>query len=192
MLLPDGRIRKRRKNFNDRGHAHELTFSCFEQLPLLAKDRTRRWFVEALDVARRKWDFELWAYVIMPEHVHILLYPRPDQYDIAAIRKSIKQSVSRRAVRFLRTEAPRWTERLVVVESGRRFHRFWQPGGGYDRNVYKAKVAWASAEYIHANPVRRGLVAQPTDWEWSSARWYAGDDGVILPMDDCPPDPAGP
>jgi putative transposase len=70
------------------------------------------------------------------------------------------------------------------------FH-FWQPGGGYDRNIDNAKVAWASVHYIHANPVRRGLVAHPTDWEWSSARWYAESEDVVLAMDACPPDPPG-
>ena len=38
-------------------------------------------------------------------------------------------------------------------------------------------------EYIHANPVRRGLVAQPEDWEWSNARWYAGIRPVLIEMD---------
>jgi len=65
---------------------------------------------------------------------------------------------------------------------------FWQPGGGYDRNIRKAKTAWASVAYIHDNPVRRGLVRRPEDWEWSSAKWYAGQQTVKLAMDACPPD----
>jgi putative transposase len=189
MILPDGSIRKHRTSFNDPGHAHELTFSCLQGLPLLSKDRTREWLVAALDAARRKWDLELWAYVIMPEHAHVLLCPRPAEYDIGAIRKSVKQAVARRAVRFLRAEAPRWLDRLQVVEGRKRFYRFWQAGGGYDRNIYQADVAWTAVHYIHGNPVRRGLVACPTDWPWSSARWYAGLGDVRLSMDDCPPDP---
>jgi len=189
VLLPDGTVRKRRVNYNDPGHAHELTFPCFRRLPLLSKDRTQQWLVEALGAARRKWDIELWAYVIMPEHVHVLLCPRPTEYDIAAIRKSIKQSVARRAIRYLRASSPAWLERLLVTEGGRRFHRFWQAGGGYDRNICKAKTAWSAVHYIHANPVRRELAATETDWKWSSARWYVGLEDVVLPMDNCPPDP---
>ena len=62
-------------------------------------------------------------------------------------------------------------------------HRFWQPGGGYDRNITSTLALRAAIEYIHANPVRRGLVARAEDWEWSSARWYAGLRPVKLEMD---------
>jgi putative transposase len=62
--------------------------------------------------------------------------------------------------------------------------RFWQPGGGYDRNITSTEALRAMIDYIHANPVRRGLVARPEDWEWSSARWYAGLRPVKLEMDD--------
>ena len=189
VRLPDGTIRKRRKNCNEPGCAHELTFSCYHGLPLLSKDRTRRWFVGALDAARSKWDVELWAYVIMPEHAHVLLCPRQHDYAIAAIRKTIKQSVARRAIRYLRERNPEWLEHLLDVEGRRSFYRFWQAGGGFDRNIVKADTAWASVSYIHANPVTRGLAACETEWQWSSARWYAGMDGVVLTMDDCPPSP---
>ncbi len=61
--------------------------------------------------------------------------------------------------------------------------RFWQPGGGYDRNITSTKVLRAVIDYIHANPVRRGLVSAAEEWEWSSARWYAGRRPVKLEMD---------
>ncbi len=60
--------------------------------------------------------------------------------------------------------------------------RFWQPGGGYDRNITSIAVLRAMIDYIDANPVRSGLVARPEDWEWSSARWYAGLRPVKLEM----------
>lgn len=178
--------RKRRKAWNEPGHAHELTFSCFRRLPLLGKDRTRRWLVEALDRARRRWGFELWAYVVMPEHVHALLYPTATDYSMAAILKAIKQPVARQALRYLRQHAPAWLNRLQATRAGHAEHHFWQEGGGYDRNIYEEGAAWTCVEYIHANPVRRGLVAKPTDWVWSSARWYAQSDDVVLELDDCP------
>ena len=52
--------------------------------------------------------------------------------------------------------------------------RFWQPGGGYDRDIARTATLRSMIEYLHANPVRRGLVAKVENWEWSSARWYAG------------------
>ena len=188
MLLPDGRVRKLRKSVDGPGQAHELTFSCFERRPLLASDHARKWVIEALDRARCDQDFELWAYVIMPEHVHVLLLPRRPQYRIASILKAIKQSVSRRGVHFLRDCAPELLEPLKVTwPTGRSEYRFWQQGGGYDRNFASPGAVWKVVDYIHNNPVRRGLADCATDWQWSSARWYAGEEDVKLKMDACPP-----
>ncbi len=188
MILQDGRVRKLRKSVEELGYAHELTFSCYQRRPLLGKDRTRGWLLDALDRARREHEFELWAYVIMPEHVHVLLLPRAADFRIASILKTIKQSVSRRAIRFLRAEAPAWVEQLRVTRpSGRSEYRFWQQGGGYDRNFVSAEAAWTAVDYLHNNPVRRGLADCPTDWPWSSACWYAGVGDAILEMDGCPP-----
>jgi putative transposase len=187
MWKPDGTVKKELEHFNDSAHAHELTFSCHHRWPLLNKDRSREWVIESLDLARAKYDVELWAYVIMPEHVHALLYPRRDVYDMAKVLQTIKQSVARRATNYLRANAPEWLERLKVTRPGGRVeYRFWEQGGGYDRNIFSAKAAWASIHYLHDNPVRRGLVDAATDWTWSSARWYAGLEGVPLEMDGVP------
>jgi putative transposase len=56
-----GRVRKKRRSWNEPGHAHELTFTCMRRWPMLAKDRTRTWFIESLENARRKWNFAIWA-----------------------------------------------------------------------------------------------------------------------------------
>jgi putative transposase len=189
MWKPDGTVRKTRQTVNEPGDAHELTFCCYRHLPLLSRRRTRLWFVEALDRARKTLDLELWAYVIMPEHAHVLLLPSRDDYQVAAILKAIKQPVAQRAIRFLREHSPAWLERLRIGSPRRRQeYRFWQQGGGYDRNINSAKTAWASVDYIHNNPVRRGLASNDEEWEWSSARWYAGHANVKLAMDASPPD----
>ncbi len=191
MITPDGVIRKTRRSVNQAGHAHELTFSCHGRLPLLGKDRTKLWLVESIAAARKNHRLELWAYVIMPEHVHILFMPEDDNYGISRILKSIKQPVARKAISFLRDNAPEFLDRLRVTWPGGRIeHRFWQQGGGYDRNIYSADVAWAAVKYIHNNPVRRGLVSRAVDYPWSSARSYAGLAGRALQIDAGPPDPA--
>jgi len=182
--------RKTRRTWNEPGHAHELTFSCHKRWPPLSRDRTRRWFLEALEAARRRQDISVWAYVIMPEHVHLLVWPRDASCAISSILKAIKQSVARRAVAYLRGHAPDWLERLRVVRpTGRVEYRFWLQGGGYDRNIIGEDAAWQMIEYVHLNPVRRGLVQQPTDWPWSSARAYAGITQVPLQIDEPPPVP---
>jgi putative transposase len=176
--------RRRNKSYNIPGDAHELTFSCYRRLKLLARDRSRQWLIDALDVARRRQRLSLWAYVIMPEHVHVLLWPQEPEYRMSAIRSAIKIPVQRAALSYLRRHTPQLLERLCDRQpNGDVHYRFWQRGGGYDRNVHEPKTLRKMIEYIHDNPVRRGLVKEAVDWPWSSARYYAGWDDVNLSMD---------
>ena len=179
--------RKRVQSYNIPGHAHELTFSCFQRLALLNRDRTRQWFIDALKDARQELRLLLWAYVIMPEHVHVIVCPRDKKYEIRLIRTALKVPVQRRALAFLKRRAHPFLNRLRDVQpSGELHYRFWQRGGGYDRNVTDPATLSQMIEYIHNNPVRRGLVEKPTDWIWSSARYYAGIRPVPLMMDPLP------
>ena len=177
-------IRKSRRAWNELGGAHFLNCSCFRRLPLLTRQRTRRWVLEALEATRREHDVALWAYVIMPEHVHILLLPRQPRYEMLRILVGLKRPVSDAAREYLEEiEDDRWLKRLSVEYPSRKVFRFWQPGGGFDRNIFREKTVPAVIDYIHANPVLRGLVAQRTDWEWSSARIWGKWPNVLLRMD---------
>ncbi|MCA9269226.1 MAG: transposase, partial [Planctomycetales bacterium] len=94
------------RRYNDAGHAHALTFTCFHGRPFLSRDRARNWTVQAIAQAAEKHEFDVWAYVVMPEHVHLLISPRLADYDISLILATIKQSVARRAISFVRRESP--------------------------------------------------------------------------------------
>ncbi len=176
--------RKTCKRFNNPGDAHALTFSCFHRQPFLTKDRTRRWFVDAIEQARQKHQFHLWAYVIMPEHAHLLVWPTRAQYDISAFLRSVKQSVVRKALPFIRREAPGFLPRMEDRQpNGETHYRFWQRGGGYDRNVFEPALVFQQINYIHNNPVRRALCERPEDWYWSGAAEYAGTGSGSLTVD---------
>jgi putative transposase len=175
---------KRRIRYNEPGQPRELTFSCYRQYAFLSRDRTREWLCEALNETRTKIGFQLWAYVIMPEHVHILVYPGDSPEHISRFLQAVKEPVARKAIHFLKANAPKWLTRITVNEGTRVRHRFWQPGGGYDRNIISTVALRAMIDYIHANPVRRGLVVRAEDWQWSSASWYAGLRPVKLEMDE--------
>jgi putative transposase len=176
-------IEKRRVRYDEPGQPRELTFSCYRHYAFLARDRTRQWLCEALAEARARFGFQLWAYVIMPEHVHLLVYPGAAPERMSDFLRAVKEPVARKAIAHMETNAPTWLERVTVREGPRIRRRFWQPGGGYDRNITSMAALRAIIDYIHANPVRRGLVARAEDWEWSSARWYAGVSPVRLDMD---------
>ena len=175
--------RKRVRHFDQPGHAHFLTFSCYRRMPLLSKDRTRRWLLEALENARRKHQFHVWAWVVMPEHVHLLIWPRNADYQTDKILADIKRPVGRKAMRWLSKNCPAFLERLAVRNRNRAYRRFWQAGPGQDHNVYDPATAYQIIDYIHGNPVRRGLAFRPEDWPWSSARDWAGKADVLLKVD---------
>jgi len=184
--MPSRRIKfKTCQRWNHPGDGHELTFTCFHRIPLLSRDRTRQWLVDSIQRARQRHGFDVWAYVVMPEHVHLLIHPRAAEYRISTILKAIKWPVARWALDYLRQTNPKWLDKLTDRQpSGGMTLRFWLRGGGYDRNVRRYDTLAEMVNYIHANPVRRGLVAEPRDWEWSSARWYDGYRNVPLQMDD--------
>ena len=156
--------RKTRKVYDREGDAHFLTFSCFRRLPLLSRERTCQWLVEAIDRSRQKNPFNLWAWVIMPEHVHLVLLPHED-VGIASILTTMKQSVSRRAINWLKNESPHYLETLLDLQpNGKQSYRFWQRGGGYDRNLGSVRDIHEKIQYVHRNPIRRkveGWSAKP-------------------------------
>ncbi len=136
--------------------------------------------VDAIDLARSKHPFDLWAWVVMPEHVHLVLLPHK-QSTIAGILTTMKQSVSRRAMIWLKENSPRYLEKLADKQpNGKRAYRFWQRGGGYDRNLRSTRDVHEKVLYVHQNPVKRGLVKTPELWEWSSANvWHTGLNGPL-------------
>lgn len=150
-------------------------------LPLLASNRAKRWVVDAIDDARIRLDFAVWAFVIMPEHVHILLCPLRPQYEMRTILVGLKRPVSDAARRYLESQGhSKWLDRLLIGEGPKQKFRFWQSGGGFDRNVTHERTIPSIVDYIHGNPVRRGLVSTPADWRWSSAAFWEGRaDGPI-------------
>jgi putative transposase len=142
----------------------------------------RHWIVEAVELARKQHSLHVWAHVIMPEHAHLLIWPTTSQYSISKILSTIKLSVTRRALIHVRHNAPQFLKRMEDRQpNGNVHYRFWQRGGGYDRNSMEPKTIWNQIEYIHANPVRRGLCKCAEDWEWSSAGCDVGlRDGPIV------------
>ena len=180
--------RKRCKRFDVPWEAHCLTFSCYRRRPFLSDNRSPMWVIESLNAARNKGLFDLWVYVILPEHVHLVLLPLNGSR-ISTILQAIKQPVARRAVACVRTEHPTFLCLMADIQpTGRTTYRFWQRGGGYDRNLRTPSDIHEKIHYLHNNPIRRGLVEQASDWPWSSYRaWEEGlDEPIRIDRDSVP------
>ena len=116
--------------------------------------------------------WRLAAFVYMPEHVHLLVYPVATDLKIEKLLFAVKRPFSYRVkVRLREAEDPLVEQLTIRQRPGKTTFRFWQEGPGYDRNIRTEKVLHATIDYIHMNPVRRGLVQRAVDYRWSSARW---------------------
>jgi putative transposase len=141
------------------GCFHFITFSCYQRRPLLARADGYRIVEIELEKVRRRYGFVVAGYVLMPEHVHLLVSEPPIAL-LATALQVLKQQTSR-----------------LLKEPGE--VQFWQRRY-YDFNVRNPEKTTEKLRYMHRNPVKRGLVARPEDWCWSSFRHYAsGFNGTV-------------
>jgi len=171
---------KNLKRYYGRGDLHFLTFSCYRRLPLLKTVRARNLFVKALGQIRERYKFRLVGYVVMPEHVHLLI-SEPAKSTPSVVLKALKQRVSR-DMRKNRLRVSGAQLRLPFMGSEAGLPRFWQPRF-YDFNVYTTKKKREKLEYMHLNPVKRGLVKDPGAWRWSSFLFYVRREPGLVPID---------
>ncbi|WP_339911129.1 REP-associated tyrosine transposase [Symmachiella dynata] len=165
--------RKRVKHFQERGHVHELTFSCFQRMPLLTNDSWRTLLAQSVVRAAERHQYRLVAFVFMPEHVHLLVLPERDASTISALLNAIKRPYSYRIKQLLLNSQCDLLEKLTIRQRpGVTTFRYWQEGPGYDRNLIEPESIIAAIDYIHENPVKRGLCERAIDWRWSSARRF--------------------
>jgi len=165
------------KRYYGRGDFHFLTFSCYRRRPLLATRRARDRFVKILEQVRDGYGFRLIGYVVMPEHVHLLL-SEPSKGNPSKVLQVLKQKVSAALRQGRRKSAPGQLA-LAFPEGSAEEKHFWQRRF-YDFNVWSEKKLWEKLNYTHRNPVDRKLVCHPKDWPWSSFSFYAkGGSGLI-------------
>ncbi len=165
--------RKTVRHFHEVGHLHELTFSCYRRMPLLTNDTWRKHLAQCIEAACQEAAVELVGFVFMPEHVHLLVYPTTPNPSISRYLARIKQPFSKQIKNLLiEQHSPLLLKLMVQERPGKECFRFWQEGPGFDRNLFSPDAISSSLEYIHNNPVNRGLCQGSVAWKWSSARYY--------------------
>src|ERR1035437_392267 len=187
------------RRFHESGQSHFITFSCHRRQPKFVNAAVYDLFPPCLEDMRRRFDLRVYGYVVMPEHVHLLL-SEPEHDTLAAAIHYLKLSFAKRV------RSRRVTQVSVQKKDANLGHRvsrkkdanlghrvspkadadlehqlgsFWQKRY-YDRNVRDAREFMVKLRYLHRNPVKRGLVKEPGDWKWSSFRHYAfRENGVV-------------
>src|SRR5271170_1192087 len=144
------------QRFQETGDLHFVTFSCYRRRPYLGCAAARDVFIDSLESVRVRHSCPVHGYVVMPEHVHLLV-EEPVSVPLDLVLRALKLSMSKRMA-----ERPFWMTRY------------------YDLNVFTDKKRTEKLEYMHLNPVVRGLVVRPEDWVWSSFRDYWTEErGVV-------------
>ncbi len=142
--------------YQQAGDLHFITFSCSGRRPFLATPAARVVFERSLETMRIRYQFFVLGYVVMPEHVHLLV-SEPKNAALSKAMQALKLSVA-----VQRSERPFWQARY------------------YDFNVFTDRKRVEKLKYMHRNPVKRGLVAEPDAWAWSSFRHYSmGEIGTV-------------
>jgi putative transposase len=163
---------------------HFITFSCYRRLPLLSTTGARDLFVQELARVRAEYRFKLLGYVVMLNHVHLLM-SEPVKGTPSTVMQMLKQRASRK-MRSCGGDPSSGFEggsgAFRLNEDGQEGKAFWQERF-YDFNVYRSGKVKEKLNYMHANPVIRGLVQHPKDWPWSSWSFYFQDGQGLLPMD---------
>ncbi len=138
------------KRYQHESDDHFITFSCYRREPYFTTPSSKDTFLESLELTRRRYNLEVLGYVVMPEHVHLLLSePCGHELPLSRAIQSLKLSVSKRL-----THRPFWQTRY------------------YDFNVFTHNKRVEKLKYMHRNPVTRDLVEKPEDWPWSTYRHY--------------------
>ena len=149
------------KRYYGTGSAHFITWSCYRRRPLLDTERARDLLLAVLELMRERYRFGVVGYVVMPEHVHLLV-SEPQIADPSTVVQAVKLGFSQR-----------WRTTSGVCG------QFWQRRF-YDFNVWSQRKEVEKLKYMHRNPVVRGLVEKREDWRWSSYRSYAySEDGLV-------------
>jgi REP-associated tyrosine transposase len=159
---------------------HFLTFSCYRRQAFLTAGPRCELFLKILERVRRRYRLVILGYVVMPEHVHLLV-SEPQRDTLSTTIQALKLGF----VRSLRTSDGALAPLPMSRNNGETWgtpvnpHRFWQ-ARFYDFNVWTEQKRIEKLRYIHRNPVKRGLVESPEDWRWSSFRWYlSGEKGPV-------------
>ena len=138
---------------------HFITFSCYHRMPLLDSLTAKEAFERTLERVRVWYGCYITGYVVMPEHVHLLI-SEPERLKLSAAIQMLKQITSQKL-------------------RAKHLPRFWQVRY-YDFPVWSEAKRIEKLRYIHRNPVERGLVERPEDWKWSSfVHCATGREGIV-------------
>lgn len=162
----------RKYNIVDDFWCYFVTLSVIKWIPVFDYDKPRNILIDTIIFLQNNRKLRIHAYVIMPSHVHLIVS------DGATVNERLKKSLaslrsysSKKIISIISKEIPKYYPILQKHNTHDRKLMFWQPGI-YPKGIDNKEVYWQKIDYIHNNPVKAALVANPEDWYYSSANYF--------------------
>ena len=150
---------------------HYITSVTFNRVPVFRSDRACEIFVGQLGEVREKFPYKLIGYVVMPDHFHLITNPRDGRIKefVGALKSLSAKSIVRVSKQF----------RFSASADG---HQIWQESFKA-MPLWTGWMIWQKINYIHANPVKAGIVKSAKDYRWSSSRSFYSQSDPSLAVD---------
>jgi putative transposase len=159
-------------------HPYFITSTVSSWLPIFTRREAADIIYDSWRYLQRERELNLFAYVILENHLHMIV----SAPELPAVIQSLKSYTARKSVDLLKQRRAiallRQLRATKLRHKTQSEYQVWQEGGK-PKQIDNDEMMWQKIEYVHNNPVVRGFVDDPVHWRWSSARNYAGQDGLI-------------
>jgi len=176
---------KRYRVYPESHNTYFSTNSIVKWQPLFTTEPYFEIVIESLKYCQRNKGLSIFGYVIMPDHVH-LISQNSDKYSLSDIMRDFKRYTSKKITETLeaegRTGLLTFFEVAAKIENTGNAYKVWQDGF-HPKAIFSEDFFRQKLEYIHYNPVRRGLVENPEEWRYSSAPNYFLEDDSVIALD---------
>lgn|SRR5574341_764176 len=171
---------KKIKHYTELGHAHFITLVVNKRIPVFSNSETAIKAVQAIEFYQKNFGIKILGFVIMPDHLHLIAWPQGAKSPEEFVR-DFKKYLAKGILDLL---TPSEKTKFLLGRPQKRNHRFqiWQKDY-YDFNIYNQDILSEKLNYIHYNPVRKGLVENPEDYPYSSCRSYLEKGEILLEVD---------
>jgi REP element-mobilizing transposase RayT len=176
----------RRPDFNP-DHLYFITTKAVDYVHLFRRDLAKRLLVDTLDCMQLREQLTLFAFVIMPNHLHLIAQCPPEK-PVKDLVRDYKKYVADRLIRQYQVEKNQKVLNFLsskVTRPDKQKYKVWEDGYNA-KNVFSPEFLRQKLEYLHYNPCQPqwSLVKNPADYIWSSARFYYTDQPSIIPVED--------
>lgn len=159
--------------------AYFITLSVVEMIPIFTNSTYINVLIKNFEFYRKEEGLKIFYYVIMDSNTHMIVSHKDD---IGGIIRNLKSYAAKEMIKYLKNDSRKWMLHLMKhykkSYKQKSEYQFWQEGS-HPKLIHSVDMLEQKVDYIHFNPVKRGLVLEPDDWLYSSARNYSGKENMF-------------